>query len=149
METGRKYSPEDLKSAILDLESARTEEESMLKEHFNNAYESIKPINLITSTIKGVAGSSAIKQSLLGVSLGLASVYFSKKLLDRGNNTNIKKLAGTAILFGITNILARNPEIISNLGGKLINILRKKQPEQYDVIDIEPGQIQQVPPSHY
>jgi hypothetical protein len=144
MDKGHIYSPENLKSAILDLETARSEEESNLKRQFNIAYESVKPVNLIASTFKEAVASSEIKQNLMSLSLGLASVYLSKKLLEKGGNTSLGKIAGTVILFGITNIMARHPELITNLGGKLINMLRKKQPAPMDVIDIEPNTIQYV-----
>ncbi|MDZ7606467.1 MAG: hypothetical protein U5K79_12970 [Cyclobacteriaceae bacterium] len=50
-------SPQNLKNAILDLEIARSEEESNLKEQFNVAYESVKPVNLIKSTFKEAVAS--------------------------------------------------------------------------------------------
>jgi hypothetical protein len=131
-------SSENLKNAILDLEIARSEEESNLREQFNLAYESVKPVNLIKSTFKEAVGSSEIKQSLLSVSLGLAAVYFTRKLLEKGSISSVKNLAGTVVMFGITNILARNPEIITNLGAKLINKLRKKHHNHLDIVDIEP-----------
>jgi hypothetical protein len=134
-------SPENLKNAILDLEMARSEEESNLKEQFNLAFESVKPVNLIKSTFKEAVASSEIKQSLLSISLGLAAVYFTRKLLEKGNNSSAKNLAGTVLMFGITNILARNPEIITNLGAKLISKLRRKQHDHLDIIDIEPDAI--------
>jgi len=132
------YSQENLKNAILDLEMAQSEEESNLKEQFNLAYESVKPVNLIKSTIKDAVASNEIRQSLLSVSLGLAAVYFTRKLLEKDSNKSARKLAGTILMFGITNILARNPEIITNLGAKLISKLRKKQHDHLDIIDFEP-----------
>lgn len=144
MDNGQIYSPENLKSAILDLETARSEEESNLKKQFNLAYESVKPVNLIASTFKDAVASSEIKQNIMSLSLGLASVYFSKKLLEKGSNTSLRKIAGTVILFGITNVLARHPEFITNLGGKLINMLRKKPHQHLDVIDIESDEVQYV-----
>lgn len=128
MDKSQINSPENLKNAILDLEMAQSEEESNLKEHFNLAYESVKPVNLIKNTFKEVAVASEIKQSILSISLGLAAAYFTRKLLEKGSNSSVKKMAGTVIMIGVTNYLARNPAIITNLGAKLINKLRKKQP---------------------
>lgn len=134
-------SPENLKNAILYLETARSEEESLLKEQFNLAYESVKPVNLIASTFKDAVASTEIKQGLLSVSLGLAAVYFTRKLLEKGSKSSAKNLAGTVIMFGITNVLARHPELITNLVHKLISRLREKRHDHLDVIDIEPNEI--------
>ncbi len=135
-------SPENLKNAILDLERAQSEEESNLKEQFSLAYESVKPVNLIKSTFKEAAASKEIKQGILSISLGLAAAYFTRKLMEKGTNSSAKQFAGTVLMFGVTNYLARNPEVITNLGAKLINKLRKKQPDHMDIIDIEPVKIQ-------
>ena len=134
-------SPENLKNAIQFLETARSEEESNLKEQFNLAYESVKPVNLIKSTFNEVVASSEIRQSLLSVSLGLAAVYFTRKLLEKGNKSDAKNLAGTIIMFGITNVLARHPELITNLVHKMISKLRNKQHDHLNIIDIEPNEI--------
>lgn len=52
-----------------------------LTEQFYDTYESLKPINLINSTLEEVSRSPEIKQNALKGLLGLAISYFAKKII--------------------------------------------------------------------
>jgi hypothetical protein len=119
-------SEQELKDAILQLESKRTDEGKELKEQFFIAYESIKPINLIKSTFKEAAASTDIQDNILTTSVGLTAGYLSKKIFEGTSHSPLKKLFGTALLFGVTQAVAKNPEAIKALGHGLLNMIRSR-----------------------
>ena len=115
-----------LKESIKQLEIRQAFEKKMLQEQFQLTYESITPINLIKNTLRQVAGSSEIKGEVLNASIGLTAGYFSKMLFERISNNPFKKILGSAILFGITNVVVKNPEVIKSLGRSVFRMIQNK-----------------------
>ena len=118
-----------LKESIKQLEIRQAFEKKMLQEQFQLTYESITPINLIKNTLRQVAGSSEIKGEVLNASIGLTAGYFSKMLFERISNNPFKKILGSAILFGITNVVVKNPEVIKSLGRTVFRMIQNKGEE--------------------
>lgn len=115
-----------IKDAILELSHQQAEEGRLLKEQFNLVFESIQPINIIKKTFKEAAASEDLKENILNTSLGLVVGYLSKVLFEDVSTSPLKKLFGTAILFGITNIVAKNPETVKAFGKRFLNIIMNK-----------------------
>jgi len=116
----------NLRAAILELEEKRAMDEKIVRDHFHQAYESIKPLNLIKSTFKEVAQSEDIKDELINTSIGLTAGYISKKIFEGVAGNPLKKLLGTALMFGVKSLVARNPETVKKLVGGLFAIVKKK-----------------------
>jgi hypothetical protein len=112
-----------LKAAIHQLEITQANEGRMMKEQFHLAYESVKPVNLIKSTFHEVVASQDLKEKLINTSVGLAAGYLSKALFEGTSHSPIKKLLGTALLFGITNAVVKNPEAVKSVGRGLLDIV--------------------------
>ncbi len=117
---------EGLRERIRELERKRFEEGKLMKEQFQLAYESVKPINLIKNTFKEVAASQDLRDNLLNTSVGLAAGYASKTLFEDASRSPFKKLLGTVLLFGVTNVVARHPKAIKSVGMMVWNIMRQK-----------------------
>lgn len=117
---------EGLRERILKLERQRFEQGKLMKEQFHLAYESVKPINLIKNTFKEVAASQDLRDNLLNTSVGLAAGYASKTLFEDASRSPFKKLLGTVLLFGVTNVVARHPKVIKSLGMMVWNVMRQK-----------------------
>lgn len=113
-----------LQNAIQQLEAKQRHEADALTEQFHTAYESLKPINLIKSTIKDAAASIDLKNNLLNTTIALASGYLSKKLYERFSKSPLKRLVGSALMFGVTNLIAKNPETIKSVGEQLLNAVQ-------------------------
>lgn len=132
----------DLRNAILQLEIKRADEVKMLKEQFHLAIESVKPINLIKSTFKDAISSRDLKNDILNTSVGLTAGYLSKVAFASVINSPIRKLLGTALMFGVTNVVARNPETIKSLGKGFLRMIRSKSARRvHDIGHDEPRQI--------
>jgi hypothetical protein len=116
----------DICAAILVLEAKQEEERLLLKKEFHQAYESMKPINLIKSTFKEVAQSQDIKDNLINTGVGLAAGYASKALFEGVTHSPFRKLLGTALMFGITNIITKNPEAVKSVTNGIFVFVKSK-----------------------
>jgi len=114
----------DLRIAILQLESKQAEEGKELKAQFLVAVESIKPVNLIKSIFTEVVESEGIQHSLVNSSVGLSLGYITKVLFQGISNSPLRKILGTALMFGIKNLVAQNPEAIKKGGIMLFKTIR-------------------------
>jgi hypothetical protein len=117
---------EGLRERILALERKRFEEGKLMREQIHLAYESVKPINLIKNTFKEVAASQDLRENLLNTSVGLAAGYASKTLFEDASRSPFKKLLGTVLLFGVTNVVAKHPKIIQSVGAIVWHLINRK-----------------------
>lgn len=115
----------ELRVAILLLEAKQAEEGIKLKEQFLVTVESIKPINLIKSTLMEAANSEDLQDNLINSTLGMSAGYLSKILFQSFSDSPVKKMLGTAIMFGIKNLVAQNPELVKSLGKGVFDFIRK------------------------
>jgi len=116
----------DLREAILQLESRRDEQQKILKAQLHLVYESIKPLNFIKSTFKEAAASEDLKDDILNTTLGLATGYVSKILFVGVSHSPLRKLLGTVLMFGVTNVVTKHPEAIKSLGKGVFKIIQGK-----------------------
>ena len=115
-----------LREAIIVLEAKRSGEEKALREHLRLTYESVKPINLIKSTYEEVVASQDLKDNLVNTGVGLAVGYVSKTLFEGVSHSPLRKLIGTALLFGITETVRKNPEAIKSVARSLFSFIRRQ-----------------------
>jgi len=113
----------ELRAAILHLEAVQGEEIKLLKEQFHLAYESVKPINLIKSTFREATESTEVTNNFISIATGLATGYLSKKLFQSVSHGPLKNLLGTALQFGITTLIARNPQAVKAVGIGIWNLV--------------------------
>lgn len=105
----------ELEDAILLLKVEQEVKEQLLREQFYLVYDSLKPLNLLKSTIKEVTSSPDVLHNLVGTAVGLATGYLSRKIVVRASGNILRKLLGSILQFGVTNIVARNPETIKTV----------------------------------
>ncbi|MDP2068222.1 MAG: hypothetical protein Q8K04_04585 [Lutibacter sp.] len=120
----------ELRAAILRLEYQQAEEGKALKEQFQTAYNSVKPANIILNTLKDLGDSDFIKDGILNTSVGFGTGYLSKMLFQGVVNSPIKKLLGSALMFGITNVVAKNPDSIKAMAKKIFNLFGSHSNEE-------------------
>jgi len=119
---------DDLKKAIELLEVEQKQKGRVLNEQFFLTYEKFKPVNLITSTITDIAKSPFLIDNIMGTAMGLATGYLSKSLFIGTSVSGIRKLLGSILQFGVTNVVAQNSETIKSFGRSLFqNLFRKKE----------------------
>jgi hypothetical protein len=125
-------STDDIRNAIQLLEDEQAIKLDLLKDQFYITYESLKPVNLIKSTIKEISASPYLVENILGTATSLATGFISRKIVVGGSGNLLRKLFGAVLQFGVTNLVANHPEKIRAMGQSLIqHIFHKK--------DVNPG----------
>jgi hypothetical protein len=114
----------DIKQLILQLENQQTIDLKRFKEQLNLTYENIKPINLVKNTFKQVVASEELTDNIVNTSVSLAAGYVSKILFEKASHSPFRKLVGTALLFGVTNLVAKKPHIVKSIGIDFFNIVK-------------------------
>jgi hypothetical protein len=118
----------ELKNAIQLLEVEQKVKGDLLKEQLLITFESLKPANIIKSTLDDIASSPYLLDNILGTAAGLLTGFISKKIFIGASGNKIRKLLGQILQFGITNFIALHPGKIKTLGWSLIqHIIRKKR----------------------
>ncbi len=116
----------DLREAIRQMEDKWKDEGKIVKEQFEVTYESIKPINLIKSTLQEVGSSPELRGNVLNASVGLAAGFVSKAVFVGFSANPVRKLVGTLLMFGITNFVAKRSDLIGRIGRNLMAKIRSK-----------------------
>jgi hypothetical protein len=125
-------STDDIRNAIQLLEDEQAIKLDLLKDQFYITYESLKPVNLIKSTIKEISASPYLVENILGTATSLATGFISRKIVVGASGNLLRKLFGAVLQFGVTNLVANHPEKIRAMGQSLIqHIFHKK--------DVNPG----------
>jgi hypothetical protein len=106
----------ELTNAIQILEAEQAEHGRQLKEQFRLTFESIKPLNLLKSTINDITSSPWLIENIIGAALGLASGYFSKKIIIGASANRFRKLLGSVLQFGVTNLISQHPDALKSFG---------------------------------
>lgn len=117
-----------LNKVIEVLQKKKEIEFLVLKEQFQITYESLKPINLIKSTLVDVASSPELKNNVLNNVIGLTTGYISKKVLLGSSRNPIKILLGSLFQFAIAKVVSKHTEGIKTTGENILfNILSFKK----------------------
>ena len=116
-----------LKNAIQLLEIEKAINEQLLKEQFHITIESLKPINLLKSTLNDMSSSPSFINNILGTTIGLATGYISKKIFVGMSGNIIRKFIGSIMQLGVTNVVAQHPDTIKSFGSFIIQHLFHKK----------------------
>lgn len=117
-----KTSSEDLNDAILMLQKKQSEELLLLRQQFHITFQSLKPINLIKSTLQEITQAPEIKNTIAKNLIGLTTGYLAKKVLVGATAGPINSLIGMVLQLAVTNIVSKNSEGIKTKGK---NFLRR------------------------
>jgi hypothetical protein len=112
-----------LEELILRKEEELILDGRLLKIHFHETYESLKPLNLIKNTIKQVIKSPDLKENLANTVMGLASGFVAKKLIIGKTNNPLSNILGSIIELTVTNKVVGNAEEIKAIGSILLKKL--------------------------
>ena len=116
-----------LKDAIQLLEVDQGIKGQLLKEQLYIAYENLKPVNLIKHTLKEISSSPYLIDNISGTAMGLLSGFLSKKIFIGSSGNLIRKFIGSVLQFGVTNIVAKNSDVIKSVGQALLQLFLTKR----------------------
>ena len=127
----------ELKIAIQTLEFQRDVQGELLKEQFLVTFESLKPANMIKTTLHEITSSPYLIDNMLGAITGIVSGYISKKIAVGTSHSVIRKVMGSVLQFSITNLVAQHPDILKLAGNFLIKKIFQKKEEAKTEENIE------------
>ena len=119
--------PKELKDEIQSLQIELAIKGKLLEEQVSNVFESLKPVNLLKSTMKDVSNSPLLLDSFLGLAVGLSSGFITKRVVVRKSLNPLRRILGSFLQLAITNIVARNPNTIKFIGNTIFNTIRRKK----------------------
>jgi hypothetical protein len=117
----------ELKRVIQRVEIEHAMQGKRLKEQFFLAYENLKPANILKSTLNEITKSPYVIDNILGATLGLVTGYVSKKIAIAGSEKPFRKLLGSVLQFGITNLVVQHPNLIKLFGQFIMQHLFHKK----------------------
>ena len=113
-------SADSLHEAIVALERRRREQEQGLYDSVVHVVESLRPVNVIKTIARDLAGSPGVRHQALSAGLGLVAGYAVKKLLFGGQSGLLKKILGTALQVGIASLVGGKGDSIQAAGSRLL-----------------------------
>lgn len=117
----------DLQERIKFLELRTKEQQDNLQHHLSNTYNSLKPQNLIRNAFSDATASPEVRQNMISTSVGLLTGVLTNKLFMKGSGGVLKKLAGTALQFGVTKLIANNLPLIKAKTEEFIEKRKEKK----------------------
>ena len=117
-----------LRDVIWVLEVEQASKGQLLKEQLSVVYESLMPVNILRNTLKKFFGKSDLIENLSGSAMGLASGLLMKKIFIGKSGNAFKKLIGSLLQMGISNIVTLNSDLIKSVGHVIIQYIFHKKP---------------------
>ena len=117
----------ELKDAIQLLEAEQSIKGQLLREQLFLTYEGLKPVNLLKNALKEISSTPYLIDNISGTAMGLLGGFLSKKIFVGTSGNLIKKLIGSVLQIGVTNLVTQNSEIIKSVGQALIQHFFQKK----------------------
>ena len=117
----------ELKDAIQLLEAEQSIKGQLLREQLFLTYEGLKPINLLKNALKEISSTPYLIDNISGTAMGLLGGFLSKKIFVGVSGNLIRKLFGSVLQIGVTNLVTQNSEIIKSVGQALIRHFFQKK----------------------
>ncbi len=101
-----------LAQKIRELEMRQDQQMDELKMSFSALSESINPVNLFKGALRSVAETPGLKTSAIDTALSVGAGILGRKMIVRKSGGFLRKLAGTAVQFLVTNLVRNKiPEV--------------------------------------
>ena len=122
----------ELKIAIQELEFEQEVQGQLLKEHFFLTFDSLKPANLIKNTLQDITSSPYLLDNMLGSVMGMLSGFLSKKIAVGASHNLFRKMAGSLLQLGVTNLVAQHSDILKSFGNFIIDRIRHRKEKKIE-----------------
>jgi hypothetical protein len=112
---------EELKEAIARLEYKHKLQWEELKDNIGEAFESVKPINLLRSTYRDFLSTPNMPENVIGSILGLTTGFVTRKLIVKKSGNIVRNFAGGLAQMLITNFMSRYSGSFKAIGSGLLH----------------------------
>lgn len=109
-----------LQTTIDQLQIQCEEKKRIMRLQFVEVVESIKPVNLLRSTVKDIAETPGIAKAAIGTTIAIGAGVLSKKIIVGKSANLFKKIMGGIVEFTVANGIANNAELITDRGIALL-----------------------------
>ena len=114
-----------LQQQIEYLHSKSDNQKESIRIHFKELIESMKPVNLLKSTVKDIGESPGLAKAAIGTSVAIGAGVLSKKMIIGKSNNIFKRVLGTVVEFAVARSIANNSEAIASKGISLLKKMAK------------------------
>jgi hypothetical protein len=97
----------ELELTIVEQQLVHQQEGAELRQQFRNVVDGFRPFKLIKEALHQVSSSGSIKSNILNVALGVSAGYLSKWIIEAGPKNKFKKILGSVVMFGISNLVSK------------------------------------------
>lgn len=116
----------DLKAAISDLEAQKDAQRLLLKTEFTVFYKQLTPANLVRSAVNEMTQTPELANNIVTAIIGIGVGNISKKLFTTFSGNPVRGIIGSALQYGITNIVTNHPDAIKAIGNKIGGLFKRK-----------------------
>ena len=116
-----------LRNAIQLLEVEQGIKGNLLKVQFYLTVESLKPVTLIKNALHDISASPKLIDNILSTTMGIASGFLTNRVFVGASGSLIRKLLGSVLQFGVTNVVAQHPDTIKSLGEVIMQFIFRKK----------------------
>lgn len=123
----------ELRATIRQLEDQRDLQTQLMKDEFSKVVESLKPVNIIKSSVSGITHSHHVLRNIIIAVTGLAVAYFTRRKKKKAKGSPARKLLAMIIQTGIASLLTVKGSDIKEKAYMIFTNLfsKKKEEEQY------------------
>jgi len=122
----------ELQAHIEKLKNKWQEEGAEIKKEFFVMYENFHPLSFLTKSVRELvsSGKGKGKSNLLNTTLGVTVGYLAKMFFVNASRNPVKKVVGTILMVGISNVVNCHPEILRTIRGFMSGLRKEKQEKQ-------------------
>jgi hypothetical protein len=113
----------DLDEAITLAVQKRNNDYREMKSHVTLVLEGFRASNLLKDAVMDMKGDKEISGGILNSASAMAAGYASKRIFEAGSTNKIRKLLGTAIMFGVSKWINGNPQMLEGVREQIGSIL--------------------------
>jgi hypothetical protein len=119
---------EELQYSIRKLELKQAVQSELLKEDFFYTYDRFRLINLLKSALKQKIGSQSEVTDVIGMAIGLATGYLTKRIFVGTSGNPLRKLLGSVLQLGVMSFVSRHSSGAKSIINFLFNqIIGKRE----------------------
>jgi Leucine-rich repeat (LRR) protein len=116
-----------LKNAIQLLEVEQSIKAQELRDQFYITLDSLKPVTIIRNALHDISASPHLVENILGTAMGIASGFLTNTIFVGASGNLVRKLLGSVLQFGVTNVVAQHPDTIKSYGQMILQFFLRKR----------------------
>lgn len=112
-----------LKQLVLLRKAEQIAEGELLKAHFQETYQSLKPVNIIKRTLQELVSEPTLKTHAVDLAMGLTTGFIAKNVFFGGSGNIFSKLSGAIMEMMVARKVTGNAEEIRAIGSIMLKII--------------------------